>query len=329
MSLRCSERVIYVLSLKLHKIQQFFCFLQVVDFGSGKGYLGTQLVLHHGIPVLGIDAQQTNTQSALRRSNILDKQWEGLKRNADLSSQSITLTKKEKKKLKVQKLAEMEHHSSENVLAISSCENKDNQYKHSEDKPHAKYVPCTMFIDKNTNFTDLVKDHFPEVTGFEEHDIESDCRCFKRECEEMSSKGSNSKQENGKRIISQNEVGSCNTDSNCDRDKCSASRPSDSEMSGMVQDLKCLQVTDLADRSPDCPRLFLAGLHTCGSLANTSLEIFVNSAKIKGLCNVGCCYHLLEEKFERHSRETDECDLDEEKGMGNKHPKFTYRIRCS
>lgn len=307
-----------MLSLKLHKIVS--CFLQVVDFGSGKGYLGTQLVLYHGMPVLGIDARQTNTQSAMRRSKILDKQWEGLRRNADLSSQGITLTKKEKKKLKFQKLTEMEHHSSENVSAIPSIENKNNQYKHPENrhKPQAKYVSCTMFIDKNTNFTDLVKDHFPEIIGFEGPDIESDCMCFNRECEEMSSKVSNSQQENDKRIISQNEVAHCNTDSNCDRDKCSASRPSDSEVSGMVQDLKYLQVTQLADRSPKCPKLFLTGLHTCGSLANTSLEIFVNSAEIKGLCNVGCCYHLLEEKFERHSREADEGDLGEEKGMGQK-----------
>lgn len=42
----------------------------------------------------------------------------------------------------------------------------------------------------------------------------------------------------------------------------------------------------------------LVGLHTCGNLASTSLQLFVNSPKARFLCNVGCCYHLLDELFD-------------------------------
>ncbi|RUS69364.1 hypothetical protein EGW08_022872 [Elysia chlorotica] len=43
------------------------------------------------------------------------------------------------------------------------------------------------------------------------------------------------------------------------------------------------------------PRLFLSGLHTCGSLAVTTLNLFLQDPNVVGLCCVGCCYQLMEE----------------------------------
>lgn len=43
----------------------------------------------------------------------------------------------------------------------------------------------------------------------------------------------------------------------------------------------------------------LVGLHTCGNLASTSVQLFVNSPESRFLCNVGCCYHLLDEFFDK------------------------------
>ncbi|GAB0093900.1 methyltransferase-like protein 25 [Sergentomyia squamirostris] len=37
----------------------------------------------------------------------------------------------------------------------------------------------------------------------------------------------------------------------------------------------------------------LSGLHTCGDLAVTCLEIFTRDPDVKFLCNIGCCYNLL------------------------------------
>lgn len=47
----------------------------------------------------------------------------------------------------------------------------------------------------------------------------------------------------------------------------------------------------------------LVGLHTCGNLASTSVQLFVNSPESRFLCNVGCCYHLLDELFDESSHE--------------------------
>lgn len=39
--------------------------------------------------------------------------------------------------------------------------------------------------------------------------------------------------------------------------------------------------------------IILLGLHTCGDLAPTAINIFIKDSAVKALCLVGCCYHLL------------------------------------
>ncbi|XP_055905028.1 probable methyltransferase-like protein 25 [Eupeodes corollae] len=49
-----------------------------------------------------------------------------------------------------------------------------------------------------------------------------------------------------------------------------------------------------ADSSPS---LCLTGLHTCGNLAPTCLQVFSAQEDFRIVCNIGCCYHLLKEEF--------------------------------
>ena len=51
----------------------------------------------------------------------------------------------------------------------------------------------------------------------------------------------------------------------------------------------------------DMSVLGLVGLHTCGNLASSSLRLFIANPKVNFLCNVGCCYHLLEEEYSRNT----------------------------
>ena len=44
----------------------------------------------------------------------------------------------------------------------------------------------------------------------------------------------------------------------------------------------------------------LTGLHTCGNLGASMVRLFASSADVGMLCNVACCYHLLEEEFIRN-----------------------------
>ncbi|KAH8254908.1 hypothetical protein KR026_004526 [Drosophila bipectinata] len=41
----------------------------------------------------------------------------------------------------------------------------------------------------------------------------------------------------------------------------------------------------------------LTGLHTCGNLASTCLQVFHAQSDCRILCNIGCCYHLLRERY--------------------------------
>jgi hypothetical protein len=48
---------------------------------------------------------------------------------------------------------------------------------------------------------------------------------------------------------------------------------------------------------------FLVGLHTCGDLAAVCLKLFVHDPLIRGVFNVGCCYHHLSEFVQPEARE--------------------------
>ncbi|XP_069102555.1 probable methyltransferase-like protein 25 [Argopecten irradians] len=82
----------------------------IVDMGSGKGYLSTQLALKCHKTVVGIDAQLVNTKGAIKRAKILTKQWKGLVRNAQELQDTGIVTKKSKKlkkKLKKERMSAM------------------------------------------------------------------------------------------------------------------------------------------------------------------------------------------------------------------------------
>ncbi|XP_017889578.1 methyltransferase-like protein 25 [Ceratina calcarata] len=45
--------------------------------------------------------------------------------------------------------------------------------------------------------------------------------------------------------------------------------------------------------------LLLTGLHTCGSLTDSSIKTFLSTKDIRSLCIVPCCYHLTNETFDQ------------------------------
>lgn len=49
--------------------------------------------------------------------------------------------------------------------------------------------------------------------------------------------------------------------------------------------------------SSERPDFCLSGLHTCGNLAPSCLRVYGENQQIMAVCNIGCCYHLLNEKF--------------------------------
>ena len=73
-------------------------------------------------------------------------------------------------------------------------------------------------------------------------------------------------------------------------------------------DIKGLFSTHFDDFDQMNEKLGLIGLHTCGNLAANSLQIFLANDCMKFCCNVGCCYHLLQEEFYTNPYEDTGCD---------------------
>lgn len=142
----------------------------LIDIGDGKGYLSSFLSLHNKIPVLGIDASETNTEGAVNRVKKLSRVW-------------------------------------------NSISNKDSSEK-SKETSSDFYKQITMFVDDKINLSQLISDVFLDIpTG-----------------------------------------------------------------------------------------IGLVGLHTCGDLAANSIRLFLRNEDVKTLCNVACCYHFINEKFEGASQ---------------------------
>ena len=62
------------------KKNSYYVLFQILDLGSGKGYLSQHLALQYGLNVIGVDSSHSNTQNAAKRNGRLLKAWKGLAR---------------------------------------------------------------------------------------------------------------------------------------------------------------------------------------------------------------------------------------------------------
>lgn len=73
------------------------------------------------------------------------------------------------------------------------------------------------------------------------------------------------------------------------------------------------------------PRGFcLSGLHTCGNLAASCLDIYAANPNIRCICNVGCCYHLLIEEFKSNTFFANQYSVDEQPDSNYGFPMSSY-----
>lgn len=92
----------YMCSKKSHEVEKMSEFVNLIckafnikdilDFGSGKGYLGAYLALRYGLSVTGIDCSETNSANALKRAKKYLKYWNAYLKNKSDSSKSRQFT---------------------------------------------------------------------------------------------------------------------------------------------------------------------------------------------------------------------------------------------
>ncbi|PNI59397.1 METTL25 isoform 12, partial [Pan troglodytes] len=74
MNMKKSHEV-QAMSELISSIADYYGIKQVIDLGSGKGYLSSFLSLKYGLKVYGIDSSNTNTHGAEERNRKLKKHW--------------------------------------------------------------------------------------------------------------------------------------------------------------------------------------------------------------------------------------------------------------
>lgn len=307
---------------------------QVVDLGSGKGYLSTHLAFQHKLSVIGVDAQTINTKGASKRADILSRQWEGLTRNEILRAQKAIpgkLGKKKKKELK-------------KIECAGGFRQKEDNEKSSD---VISDIPDDIFNDFSNFFEEQKKSENGNTNSEKDErlDLNLSSQIQETSCIPTKKILSGQVEANDSAVVKVKEESkfagsdSASMESPVKKNtKSSALKANhfpittyiniDSDLSEIVRDALTLKSTQPEPGSTpeentgemstehtvtaglpvdssstessakkEKSRLMLTGLHTCGALGSNILRLFVNSENVKVLCNVACCYHLMSEKF--------------------------------
>ncbi|KAL1774762.1 methyltransferase 25 isoform X1 [Sigmodon hispidus] len=209
---------------------------QIIDVGSGKGYLSSFLSLKYGLNVYGIDSSNTNTHGAKERNRKLKKHWN---------------------------LYHPQTREDASCLAL----------KMPKERKVPKEVTCKRDFE---SIQDMAADVLPEISESAVSTIRNHQQHGNMHNTEMSTV-----RKQGRNRTSKPSDPSIYS-------PLTSFITADSELHDIVKDLE------------DC---LMVGLHTCGDLAPSTLRIFASKSEVRGVCSVGCCYHLLSEEFENQHKE--------------------------
>ncbi|XP_045322573.1 probable methyltransferase-like protein 25 isoform X3 [Leopardus geoffroyi] len=277
MNLKKSHEV-QVMSELISSIADYCGIKQVIDLGSGKGYLSSFLSLKYGLKVYGIDSSNINTHGAKERNRKLKKHWKVYHTRSKLDGNGLAL--------KMAKERKVQDEIKYKVDIEGICNNSPaNQGKMST----SDFLPDfsdSVISNIRTQMENLhVYSHREENLCFENafslidllpiNAVEpTSLQTSKRNMSEAN-------KERRKMISKSNESNIYSP--------LTSFITADSELHDIIKDLE------------DC---LMVGLHTCGDLAPNTLRIFTSQPEIKGVCSVGCCYHLLSEEFENLHKES-------------------------
>ncbi|XP_008313882.1 putative methyltransferase-like protein 25 [Cynoglossus semilaevis] len=233
---------------------------QVIDVGSGKGYLSSFLSLQYGLQVYGIDSSSINTHGAQERNRKLKK-----------FSRSY---QKRIKAVEAQREAEQSHQdtSEEEKVGFSGdggvlcgAEGEimsEETEKDFSDVSSARPNPETEEMFLSALSLDVIETMPPRISptllSAEERE--------RRKKENLEKKALN---------------------------RTDGTSAVFSPLTSYVT-----AETELRELISELEHAVMVGLHTCGDLAPSTLRMFVAKPELSAVCSVGCCYHLLTEEFD-------------------------------
>ncbi|XP_011404464.1 PREDICTED: methyltransferase-like protein 25 [Amphimedon queenslandica] len=276
---------------------------QMIDIGSGKGYLSETLSFSHQLKVVGIESQPVTTLGALERCRKVEKFFKSHPKEKVTSNKEKGDEKEDRKKI--------EH----------GCDPFDDF-----DSLHLPFEETlTLSETESTSHDTLTKDNNCINKGLEDISITTAVISVQEEnttpveaavCT-IESSGLSKQNENCD--APSNITGSQNplnnkeitaSDKGMDND---TSTGTNAVSSSHTQPVPCPltdsytpithyisgsdSIIDIAGGAIDTTRpLGLVGLHTCGDLASVILRQFIKEPLIQCVCIVGCCYHHITER---------------------------------
>ncbi|XP_047644308.1 probable methyltransferase-like protein 25 isoform X2 [Phacochoerus africanus] len=276
MNLKKSHEV-QAMSELISSVADYYGVKQIIDLGSGKGYLSSFLSLKYGLKVYGIDSSNTNTHGAEERNRKLKKHWRVYHRRSKLDVSALAWQTAKERKLQ----DEIECNAYAEGVGNSSTANQEKMST-SDFLPDFSGSVISSIRKQMENLH--VHSHREENLYFE--------NAFSvRDLLPINAIESTSSQTPKRKMLETNKerrkVTSKSNESNV-YSPLTSFITADSELHDIIKDLE------------DC---LMVGLHTCGDLAPNTLRIFAAKSEIKGVCSVGCCYHLLSEEFENPHKE--------------------------
>ncbi|XP_026183191.1 putative methyltransferase-like protein 25 isoform X2 [Mastacembelus armatus] len=237
---------------------------QVIDVGSGKGYLSSFLSLQYGLRVYGIDSSSTNTHGAQERNRKLKK--------------FSRVYQKRSKVIKAQ--AEAVHSPQEELAQIKSGINGggDVLYGDGDKMPQEEVLTDLSEVDQHSESTPETEELFLSTLSL---DVIQTART-------SPSHLSAEERERRKR-------------ENLERKQRNRSESSNVVFSPLTSYITA--ETELRELISELEDAVMVGLHTCGDLAPSTLRMFVAKRELAAVCSVGCCYHLLSEEFDSAGQE--------------------------
>ncbi|XP_060101125.1 probable methyltransferase-like protein 25 [Heteronotia binoei] len=264
---------------------------QVIDLGSGKGYLSSFLSMQYNLKVYGIDSSNTNTHGANERNKKLKKHWRAYQSQARANVRGQVLEKekerpeqdKEKCKANINEQLLSTNNSllrqtlvaTPDAILFETADVYTDSNTSITSKQHVLSSGAQLQLDENNISENVFLNILPGDAVEVDSSHKSKCREL---CEEEKE---------------QRKMASL---------KAKASRSKEANIYSPLTSYITAE-TELSDIVADLEDCIMVGLHTCGDLAPSTLRIFTAQPEIKAVCSVGCCYHLLSEELENEKGE--------------------------
>lgn len=250
---------------------------QVIDVGSGKGYLCSYLSMRFNLQVFGIDSSSTNTHGAQERNRKLKK-----------FSKAYQKPNKATRKQTLDSEDESKQHSrnSENSEGIKNFITEEKESFEARADTSALSQQVTNDLSASDNAAECPLDPNDSDSGSSflsmlSLDVIEDVSPRVHPSQLSLEEREKRKRENLERKAGEGR-GNIRDDG--------LFSPLTSYVTADTE-LKTL-ITELEDA-------VLVGLHTCGDLAPSTLRMFGAKQELHAVCSVGCCYHLLSEEFDQ------------------------------